>query len=305
MRNKNVLLTIAFTAGIIGAALLASAPFEANAIGNVLLPSDSPNDNAQIPNLGLVPRQPSPPEKQAQPGNQPPAQPPAAAAALQPFLPQFEIRKPDANAAATPTTAPPPEKSLAAELLSVISPEKSSPIPQPLSNVTNYGSTIIIKSTTPPPLPQQVQELLQRSSGNNAAKSRLTVTLSNQSVWGPSDIDKVVNKLGLPRRKVTESCIMSLRGIAATENGASTFDTRTKGKDEILYAGKINKIYADMQALCPATESVPSGKGFIHQIDDRFVVHLATGNCTPRLSVPPQEVIVTYAGNEAAQCDYK
>ncbi|MER2519559.1 MAG: hypothetical protein ABTQ34_02600 [Bdellovibrionales bacterium] len=299
MRKKNAFLTIALATGL-SAALMIPPPIKANATGNVLLPSETTNNNAQPPNLGLMPRAPLPSGTQQATPNYPPHP-----TVPQQLAPQIEIKKPSANAT-TSAAEPPPSKSLASELLTSISPTKNSLIPQQMQpSIINHGSTIIIKTTTPPPLAPEVQKILQSMPNYDAGMSRLAVNISNQSVWGPSDVDKVMNKLGMARNKVVESCILSLRGMIIAENGVSQFNTKSNGKDDIKYSGKIKKIMAEVQALCPTTESVPSGKGIIHQIDNKFAVHLGIGNCNPRLTSPPQELIITYAGNGMAQCDYK
>lgn len=304
MRTKKTILTIALLASLCMAGLI-SAPFQANATGNVLLPSTSSGNDDRQPNLGLVPQiKPAPtapttatPQAQA-------TDAPAPAPTLQTAAPTVSIVPPSSNA----EPAPAANASTAAALLSKLLPPQQTSMPaaqQP--SIARSGSTIIIKSTTPPALPTQFQisPELQKYLPASMQMSRLTISLSNRSVWGPSDIINISDKLGMPQKQVTETCILSLQGVVSASKSTTTFNTGSNGTGEAQYNGAINKIHAQMSALCPATTQVPSGKGVINQLDDKYVIRLGAGSCSPSQSSPPTQLTVTYAGNGRAQCDFQ
>lgn len=294
---------------------LSNIPLDAHASGNVLLPSDASGGNETPANLGLSPVKP-------RTAASAPATPDAAFPALPPDaearqgqtnaggMPSLE-RLPQSPAlsvteippfAKTPGAASPPTASAAAELLAKLAPGKETPVPSmPAPTVTNTGSTTIIKIAA---MPSQ-QSMIPNMESLGFKMSRLAVSISNQSVWGPADIAKISDTLGLPSRKVSETCILSLRGTIITSESAAAFDTGAKGKDEALFSGTLSNVYATVQGLCPADTPVPPGKGIIQQIGGKYVIQLGFGNCSPHIPAPPTQLIVHYSGNGRAQCEYQ
>lgn len=307
---RNTLTRLGAACGIFACVwLLANAPPRAYATGNVLLPSEASGGGDSRPNLGLSPAKPSPAA---------PASPPTAAAAAAkgqanapesfPALPPLRVppptvtevppipKSPDSEA------APPVNASAAADLLAKFAPTKETPIPSmPPPTVTSSGSTTIIKTASMPSL----SAMMPNMESLGIKMSRLNVTISNQSVWGPADIGKISDQLGIAPGKVPETCLLSLRGTLITSESAATFDTGAKGKDETLYIGTISNMYATVLALCPANGPVPPGKGIIQQVGDKYVVQLGFGSCPPRTAAPPTELIIHYAGNGQAKCEYQ
>lgn len=297
MKIKNLNTASVFLVASIHVAGLIGVTYNANATGNVLLPSnDSGNDN-QLPNLGLVPQTKAP--------VQPSAAKPDTAASKQPGAAPSQSFIPPA---VTVSVVPPSPETVsstsgsngaAAALLSKLAPTRETPLPSfQKPTITNSGTTTIIKISSPPSFPQLPAAFYKNMS-------RLGINISERSIWGPSDIMSISDKLGINKKQVTETCILSIRGIVVSSGAMSQFNTGTKGNDETHYNGNINNTYAQVFALCPANTTVPSGKGIISQIDDKYVIQIATGNCSPDKLATPSQLTILYVGNGQAQCGYQ
>jgi hypothetical protein len=245
------------------------------ASGNVLLPSDgssSSQNSTSLPNLGLVPNTPS------------------------------------ANTVNTVNTGP---------LLPVNPPPAfqtkgtndggMSPAPIKEQDILSPVDKASAAHLPPGAIPTQIihqpdtSSYLTDNPGNKPYK--MTLSISNRSIFGAGDVAAITKKLGLTQSQITSNCVLSLRGLMMTDKDSILIDGGTTPQAIAYYDGAIHHYVITAAALCTA-DHLPPGIGLVTEEGDRFFVPLQAINCPPPTRQSAQ-LIITYNGSGSSQCVYQ
>jgi hypothetical protein len=262
-------MRLLYAAILLGMFIAGMLPLEAHATGNVLVPSTDSGSSSSA-NLGLVPANPSPPS---------PA--PANAAPQAPQLPTMP---------SPPTTAPAQSMSL-----------PYTPLPQPAPNTTIPA----MQSAAPQPQIVKLPAMPIMPPTTTAAMPN-NVSVNIDGKWGASTLKHVSDQLGIPADKVSSTCQISLTGILMTDKGGAPFNANMSTHAVVNYGGKIKSLMAVPMAFCNRAFPVPSNKGPIFQVGDKYFLSLGSGIC--QLSdgaAPPSKILLVSHDDGSLTCQYQ